>query len=105
MSLEMAHKVIVPPTKNYIPQFLKQRDINSYFSTRDHRFPLATPAGTANQRQCFHYIVPMFTAFLWQPQRGSKSKTTFQFSLVPVITDSLWQHQREQQINDNVSII
>jgi hypothetical protein len=31
MSLEMAHKVIVPPKKNYIPQFLKQRDINSYF--------------------------------------------------------------------------
>jgi hypothetical protein len=32
MSLEMAHKVILPPKKNYIPQFLKQRDINSYFS-------------------------------------------------------------------------
>jgi hypothetical protein len=30
MSLEMAHKVIVPQKKNYIPQFLKQRDINSY---------------------------------------------------------------------------
>ena len=29
MSLEMAHKVIVPPKKNYIPQFLKQQDINS----------------------------------------------------------------------------
>jgi hypothetical protein len=27
----MAHKVILPPQKNYIPQFLKQRDINSYF--------------------------------------------------------------------------
>jgi hypothetical protein len=34
MSLEMAHKVIVPPKKNYIPQFLKQRDINSYYRTR-----------------------------------------------------------------------
>jgi hypothetical protein len=32
MSLEMAHKVILPPKKNYIPQFLKQRDINSYWS-------------------------------------------------------------------------
>jgi hypothetical protein len=31
MSLKMAHKVILPPKKNYIPQFLKQRDINSYF--------------------------------------------------------------------------
>ena len=28
----MAHKVILPPQKNYIPQFLKQRDINSYIS-------------------------------------------------------------------------
>jgi len=33
MSLEMAHKVILPPKKNYIPQFLKQRDINSYYVT------------------------------------------------------------------------
>jgi hypothetical protein len=31
MPLEMAHKVILPPKKNYIPQFLKQRDVNSYF--------------------------------------------------------------------------
>jgi hypothetical protein len=23
--------VILPPKKNYIPQFLKQRDINSYY--------------------------------------------------------------------------
>ena len=30
MSLEMAHKVIVPPKKNYIPQFLKQRDIGNF---------------------------------------------------------------------------
>ncbi len=29
----MAHKVILPPKKNYIPQFLKQRDINSYIVT------------------------------------------------------------------------
>jgi hypothetical protein len=29
MSLEMAHKVNVPQKKNYVPQFLKQRDINS----------------------------------------------------------------------------
>jgi hypothetical protein len=34
MSLEMAHKVILPPKKNYIPQFLKQRDINSYYPQR-----------------------------------------------------------------------
>ena len=30
MFLEMAQKVIVPQKKNYVPQFLKQRDINSY---------------------------------------------------------------------------
>jgi hypothetical protein len=27
----MAHKVIVPQKNNYVPQFLKQRDINSYY--------------------------------------------------------------------------
>jgi hypothetical protein len=37
MSLEMAHKVIVPQKKNYVPQFLKQRDINSYFNLRIHK--------------------------------------------------------------------
>jgi hypothetical protein len=31
MSLETAQKVIVPQKKNYVPQFLKQRDINSYY--------------------------------------------------------------------------
>jgi hypothetical protein len=36
MSLEMAHKVILPPKKNYIKKFLKQRDINSY--RRSERF-------------------------------------------------------------------
>jgi len=30
MSLEMAQKVIVLQKENYVPQFLKQRDINSY---------------------------------------------------------------------------
>ncbi len=30
MSLEMAHKVIVPPKKNYIQKFLKQRDIGNF---------------------------------------------------------------------------
>ncbi len=30
MSLEMAQKVIGPQKKIYVPQFLKQRDINSY---------------------------------------------------------------------------
>jgi hypothetical protein len=34
MSLETAQKVIVPQKKNYVPHFLKQRDINSYLSKR-----------------------------------------------------------------------
>jgi hypothetical protein len=38
MSLKMAHKVILPPKKNYIPQFLKQRDINSYYPSRYNIF-------------------------------------------------------------------
>jgi hypothetical protein len=38
MSHEMAHKVIVPQKKNYVPQFLKQRDINSYCSFIIHIF-------------------------------------------------------------------
>jgi hypothetical protein len=38
MSLEMAQKVIVPQKKNYVPQFLKQRDINSYSVSSPHPF-------------------------------------------------------------------
>ena len=30
MSREMAHKVILPPKKNYIQKFLKQRDIGNF---------------------------------------------------------------------------
>jgi len=30
MSLEIAHKVIVPPKKNFIQKFLKQRDIGIF---------------------------------------------------------------------------
>jgi hypothetical protein len=30
MSREMAHKVILPPKKNYIQKFLKQRDIGIF---------------------------------------------------------------------------
>ena len=30
MSREMAHKVIVPPKKNYIQKFLKQRDVGNF---------------------------------------------------------------------------
>ncbi len=39
----MAHKVIVPPKKNYIPQFLKQRDINSYKTHGHVSYPETIP--------------------------------------------------------------
>jgi hypothetical protein len=46
MSLEMAHKVILPPKKNYIPQFLKQRDINSYYRHQSKKkFPVKRLCG------------------------------------------------------------
>ena len=32
MSRDMAHKVIVPKKKNYVPKFLKQRDIGNFMS-------------------------------------------------------------------------
>ena len=38
MSLEMAKKVTVPQKKNFVPQFLKQQDINSYFVKYSCRF-------------------------------------------------------------------
>jgi hypothetical protein len=38
MSLETAQKVIVPQKKNYVPHFLKQRDINSYLKYKDDFF-------------------------------------------------------------------
>ncbi len=40
MSLEMAQKVIVPQKKNYVQQFLKQRNINSYFDPRCRQYIL-----------------------------------------------------------------
>jgi hypothetical protein len=36
MSQEMAHKVIVPKKKNYVPKFLKQRDIGNFMSFCNH---------------------------------------------------------------------
>jgi hypothetical protein len=36
MSLETAQKVIVLQKKNYVPHFLKQRDINSYYVLLPH---------------------------------------------------------------------
>jgi hypothetical protein len=50
MSLEMAHKVILPPQKNYIPQFLKQRDINSYYFLRNSTVLLSPPGQGEGRR-------------------------------------------------------
>jgi hypothetical protein len=50
MSLEMAHKVILPPKKNYIPQFLKQRDINSYCPNYVQEFGLSRGLFNFEQR-------------------------------------------------------
>ena len=36
----MAHKVTVPQKKNDVPQFLKQRDINSNFCLTDDVLPV-----------------------------------------------------------------
>jgi hypothetical protein len=36
MSREMAKKVIVPKIKNYVPKFLKQRDIGNFMSFCNH---------------------------------------------------------------------
>jgi hypothetical protein len=71
MSLEMAHKVILPPKKNYIPQFLKQRDINSYYATllsyeADILAKLATSAFYANDSSaCAAFIFHICIYFLY----------------------------------------
>ncbi len=36
MSRKMAQKVIVPKKKNYVPKFLKQRDIGNFMSFWNH---------------------------------------------------------------------
>jgi len=36
MSREMAQKVIVPKKENYVPKFLKQRDIGNFMSFCNH---------------------------------------------------------------------
>jgi hypothetical protein len=55
MSLEMAHKVILPPKKNYIPQFLKQRDINSYYYTLVEKYGVSSIM-TADKLVCLYCV-------------------------------------------------
>jgi hypothetical protein len=61
MSLEMGHKVIVPPKKNYmyVLQFLKQRDINSYFLPSGLNFTFFT--------FFFADLMPLLSFIFWLP--------------------------------------
>jgi hypothetical protein len=56
MSLKMAHKVILPPKKNYIPQFLKQRDINSYYPQRTVLTHIMTGMQGRFSRRALHNV-------------------------------------------------
>ncbi len=49
MSLETAQKVIVPQKNNYVPHFLKQRDINSYLLTKDGNYEIHVKVTTARK--------------------------------------------------------
>jgi hypothetical protein len=51
----MAHKVILPPKKNYIPQFLKQRDINSYYTMEKGRY--GTDMDTTADCDCLYFVI------------------------------------------------
>jgi hypothetical protein len=64
MSLEMAHKVIVPPKKNYIPQFLKQRDINSYFFSQKPDKIILEPS-TEKSSAFFLYVTESAQNFMF----------------------------------------
>jgi hypothetical protein len=50
----MAHKVTVSPKKNYIPQFLKQRDINSYYVVSSF-WKILVGTGTVYELSCLGY--------------------------------------------------
>ncbi len=85
MSLEMAHKVILPPKKNYIPQFLKQRDINSYcvlasfFYGRKHCFPpdcMKNKGATHHRVQQFQEPLVHTECETWEPFRGLNQTET-----------------------------
>jgi hypothetical protein len=59
MSLETAQKVIVPQKKNYVPHFLKQRDINSYFMWP---FTISNAKFDENLLNCFakkYFFLPL----------------------------------------------
>ncbi len=53
MSLETAQKVFVPQKKNYVPHFLKQRDINSYINPLES---FSVPATCNLNRYRFNFV-------------------------------------------------
>ena len=80
----MAQKVIVPHKKNYVPQFLKQRYINSYIGTLNMNSQKSSDfsrlvfanflskigwenllsSGTANRRNWVHFVPVYFKIVL-----------------------------------------
>jgi hypothetical protein len=96
MSLEMAHKVILPPQKNYIPQFLKQRDINSYYiCVLELNFETTNGLGEPS----FKLVVPYFAAGFGK--NYSEVMLTLPFlSLLarPLITTEFWITLRDCEI-------
>jgi hypothetical protein len=80
MSLKMAQKVIVPQKKNYVPQFLKKRDINSYITGRISTasrsgdiifFSLAGPVGDYTGA---HTVI--FVGFFYKSLSGTVKRYT-----------------------------
>ena len=61
MSLETAQKVIVLQKKNYVPHFLKQRDINSYLHSLQ---PFLQYTETFIFTYCIQfYSIPLFFTY------------------------------------------
>ncbi len=62
----MAQKVIVPQKKNYVPQFLKQRDINSYLKTRQKKVIKKTSLTNMSKSRKSAYFRHVFdNNFFW----------------------------------------
>jgi hypothetical protein len=89
MSLEMAHKVIFPPQKNYIPQFLKQRDINSYSAP----FPSTLQCDSDRKR-----------AGMKQISEVEEKPFTSSLNICPEARDGIFKSFRSPEIDSEESI-
>ena len=89
MSLEMAQKVIVPQKKNYVPHFLKQPDINSYYEPACRIFFGVRICyslilfGLFKPRQYFHGIknCPRVDFVDWNSRNSCRGLATFLTSM------------------------